>query len=78
MNCLNLVNIKRRIYAARESVQAGQCKIARSWLRKAARDLKTATTGACSTAGDPCFRALTKGTRKALSVGQKELRRSCR
>ena len=77
MNCQRLFTINRRLRVARESAQAGQCTIARSWLRKAARDLK-ATIDSRSTGDTVCARALADGAREMLVAGRKELRRSCK
>ena len=78
MNCRHLATFNRRIRVGRESARAGQCKMARHLLKKAARDLKAATTGNRSMTGNPCLRALAKGADEMLAAGRVDLRRHCR
>jgi phytoene/squalene synthetase len=76
MSCQMFPLIHLRIRVARSAAQAGQCAIARRWLRRAARGVAAVKADHRAMA-NPCSRALAKGAGEMLAAGHRELQERC-
>jgi hypothetical protein len=71
MLCERISLLNSRIRVASASAAGGQCAIARQWLDRAARDLKTLTpkaTGACERVRISATGEMLASTRRALAA----------
>lgn len=76
MSCEVFPQIHLRLRVGRAAAQAGQCRVARVWLRRAERGLDAVKADGRAMA-NPCARALAKGAGKMLAAGHRELRERC-
>jgi hypothetical protein len=76
MICDHILSIHRRIRVARASAIGGQCKVARSLMTTAGRDLAR-VNAAGATSKTACAQALAKGTSEFLAEGRRQLRDRC-
>jgi hypothetical protein len=74
MSCDRFAIIHMRIRVARAAVQSGQCAIAASWLRRAAREFRAVGPRVSM---NPCERVLAKSADDALVSARRELHNWC-
>ena len=74
MSCDRFPLINMRIRVARAAARSGQCTIARGWLQRAGRDLRSVGPRA---AMSPCERVMAKTASEMLAAGRRELGERC-